>query len=149
MWAHAARTGGRRNIYSVREGLWDNAQPDSATGVQAALDYLRAEVPGSLLSARMHNSVAGSALHQGKPDLARAALDLMAAQRVARDARSWACAFRLLVRGAAPQSSSVYHDISLTHRLTLAALPFNNAAASLACAHSCGMLPPALAGRMS
>ena len=73
------------------------AQPNVATNVQAALDYLRGEVPDSLLSARMHNSVAGSALHQGKPDLARAALDLMAAQRMTRDARSWAFAFRLVV----------------------------------------------------
>jgi hypothetical protein len=65
---------------------------------QAALDYLREEVPRSARSARMHNTVAGSALHQGKPDLAQAALGLLDAQGTPRDGRTWAHAFRLLVR---------------------------------------------------
>ena len=65
---------------------------------QAALDYLRAEVPASGRSAQLHNTVQGSALHQGRPDLAQAALDLMAEQGVPRDARTLTYALRLLVR---------------------------------------------------
>ncbi len=55
-------------------------------------------MPAGSRSAQLHNAVLGSALHQGRPDLAQAVLDLMAEQGVPRDARTLTYALRLLVR---------------------------------------------------